>query len=337
MSGRRRLFGVLVTFRRPAALALTFERLAQQDRVLDHLIVIDNAPTEASHAAVEAAGASAGSVEHLEMEDNLGFTGGVAAGMHRVLEIADDRDWIVVLDDDDPVPYPTIFSELERFAEEMLARDDRTAGVGISGGRFDWRRGRIRRVPDRELQGSVRVDHVAGNQVPFYLVAAVREAGTFHAPLFFGLSEIEFGLRLTRAGYSFYANGDIWRQRRGDAGRLGLDLRPAWRLGPTNWRRYYVLRNSIYMLRRFSHPGTALRVTAVNLLKPLINLPVEPRLATRHLAMNIRATWDGWAGRMGLRVQPDSDARHARKAGAAPVDAGSPADVSGTDVSQEAR
>ncbi len=133
-----------------------------------------------SRAAVAGATRIAASVEHLEMAENLGFTGGVAAGMRRVLELADDRDWIVVLDDDDPVPYPTVFSELERFAEEMLERDPMTAGVGISGGRFDWRRGRIRRVPDRELHGPVPVDHVAGNQVPFYLVAAVRDAG--HVP-----------------------------------------------------------------------------------------------------------------------------------------------------------
>jgi glycosyltransferase involved in cell wall biosynthesis len=319
MSDRNRLFGVLVTYRRPAALAITLRRLTEQDRQLDHLVVVDNAPSEESRAAVAGAPGIAGVVEHLEMPENLGFTGGVAAGMRRVLQLAGDRDWIVVLDDDDPVPYPTVFSELERFAEEMLQRDLRTAGVAMAGGRFDWRRGRIRRVPDRELSGPVSVDHVAGNAVPFYRVSAVRDAGTFHAPLFFGLSEIEFGLRLWRAGYTFYAHGDLWRMRREAAERMGLDLQPGRRLAPMNWRRYYVLRNSIYMLRRFDHPGTALRVTFVNLAKPLVNLPLGPRLAGRHLAVNLRACRDGWTGRMGRQLEPDSDARHARKAGAEPV------------------
>jgi glycosyltransferase involved in cell wall biosynthesis len=316
VSGRR-LFGVLVTFRRPVALAITLERLAEQDRRLDYLVVVDNAPTEVSRAAVAGAVETADSVVHLEMVDNLGFTGGVAAGMRHVLELADDRDWIVVLDDDDPVPYPTVFSELERFAERMVDEDASTAGVGISGGRFDWRRGRIRRVQDHELHGPVSVDHVAGDHVPFYLVSAVRDAGTFHAPLFFGLSEIEFGLRLTRAGYSFYAHGDLWLRGRQAAGRMGLVLEPALRVGPMNWRRYYVLRNSIYMLRRFGHPGTALRVTLVNVAKPVVNLPLQPILASRHLVMNLRACWDGWAGRMGRRLEPDPGARNSRKAGAA--------------------
>jgi rhamnopyranosyl-N-acetylglucosaminyl-diphospho-decaprenol beta-1,3/1,4-galactofuranosyltransferase len=316
---RHRLFGVLVTFRRPAALAITLARLAEQDRRLDRLVVVDNAPSDESRDAVAGAAGIAGVVDHLEMAENLGFTGGVAAGMRHVLALADDHDWIVVLDDDDPVPYPNVFSELERFAEQMRLDDPRTAGVGISGGRFDWRAGRIRRVPDHELHGPVSVDHVAGNQVPFYLVSAVRDAGTFHAPLFFGLSEIEFGLRVSRAGYHFYAHGDLWRERRAAAGRLGLDLVPDKRIGPMNWRRYYVLRNSVYMLRRFGHPRTAVRVTLVNLGKPIVNLPLHPRLAITHLATNLRACRDGWTGRMGRRLEPDSDARHARKAGAAPA------------------
>jgi glycosyltransferase involved in cell wall biosynthesis len=315
MNDHRQLVGVLVTFQRPAALAITFARLAEQDRRLDHLIVVDNAPSDESRTAVAAAGATADVVEHLEMDDNTGFTGGVAAGMRRALEFADDRDLIVVLDDDDPVPYRTILSDLEGFAEQMISEDPETAGVAITGGRFDWRKGRLRRVPDAELHGPVAVDHLAGNQVPFYLVSAIRSAGTFHAPLFFGLSEIEFGLRLTRAGYTFYAQGDIWRRRREELGRLGIDGNPDWRLAPTNWRRYYVLRNSVYMLRRFGRTDTALRVAAMNIGKPLMNLPLQPRLASRHLATNLRACRDGWTGRMGRQVEPGADARHAGKAG----------------------
>jgi rhamnopyranosyl-N-acetylglucosaminyl-diphospho-decaprenol beta-1,3/1,4-galactofuranosyltransferase len=324
MSDRASLFGVLVTYRRPAALAITLQRLADQDRRLDRLVVIDNGPSPDSRTAVAGAVGIADVVEHLEMPENLGFTGGVAAGMRRILELASDRDWIVVLDDDDPVPYRTVFSQLERFGQEMLERDPQTAGVAMAGGRFDWRRGRIDRVRDRELQGSVVVDHVAGNSVPFYRVSAVRDAGTFYAPLFFGLSEIEFGLRLSRAGYAFYAHGDLWRMRREAAQRMGLDLRPSRRLGPMNWRRYYVLRNSIFMLRRFGHPRTAVRVTFLNLAKPIVNLPFGPRLAWHHLTVNLRASRDGWMGRMGRRFEPGPDARHARKAGAEPVGSATP-------------
>jgi hypothetical protein len=100
---------------------------------------------------------------------------------------------------------------------------------------------------------------------------------------------------------------------------MGLELAPGKRLAPMNWRRYYVLRNSVYMLRRFGLPWTAVRVASVNIAKPILNLPLQPRLAVTHLGVNVRACRDGWAGRMGRRMEPDADARHARKAGAAPV------------------
>ena len=46
------LYGVLVTFRRPDWLARTLDRLAEQDRPLDRLVVVDNGPTEETEALV---------------------------------------------------------------------------------------------------------------------------------------------------------------------------------------------------------------------------------------------------------------------------------------------
>jgi hypothetical protein len=70
------------------------------------------------------------------------------------------------------------------------------------------------------------------------------------------------------------------------------------------------------MLRRFGRTDTAVRIAVVSIGKDLANLPLSPRLAARHLAIDVRACRDGWFGRMGRRVEPDSDARHERKAGA---------------------
>ena len=44
MSVTPRLLGVLVTFRRPEDLGETLHRLAEQDRKLDTLVVVDNEP-----------------------------------------------------------------------------------------------------------------------------------------------------------------------------------------------------------------------------------------------------------------------------------------------------
>jgi glycosyltransferase involved in cell wall biosynthesis len=305
--GALSLVGVLVTFRRPDHLSRALDKLVGQDRRLDRLIVIDNDPADETRSIVGGQATAAKAVEYLPMEENLGFAGGVARGMTAALEVARDDDWIVVLDDDDPPPSSTVLGELERFAVAQLARDPRTAGVGLTGARFDWRRGRIRRVPDHELHGPVPVDYVAGDHLPFYLARVVREVGTFWAPLFFGLSEIEYGLRLRRAGYSLYGHGELWLRGRANVGRLDTVIRPRLRLPELRWRRYYGLRNTIYVLRNHRHRWAALRVTLLRGLgKPVANLVISPRAAARHLALNLRACRDGWSGRMGRVVEPDA-------------------------------
>jgi glycosyltransferase involved in cell wall biosynthesis len=303
----------MVTFDRPDQLERSLGIIADQSRPPDRLLVIDNAATPRTRDIVRRFADRGFDVRHVETTENLGFAGGVSEGMRHTLGSgASDADWILVFDDDDPAPYREAIADLERFAGTVLSMDPRTAAVGLTGSRFDFRLGRMRRVPDDELVGAVALDYVAGGHLPFYRVAAVRDVGPFHAPLFFALSEIEFGLRLRRSGYSIYAPGEIWRRRREETGRLGIPrIVPSRRLPDLRWRRYYGLRNLIFVLRQHGHPWVAARVSLVSgFAKPIANLPREPRAALGHLRLNGKAVVDGWLGRMGRRVEPDAWSRH---------------------------
>jgi GT2 family glycosyltransferase len=305
---RPELFGVLVTFRRPKDLERSLGRLASQDRRLDRLVVVDNDPTPETEAIVLAAGGSSHRPPtYLGMRENVGFPGGLSAGMALLLEDADDRDWIVVLDDDDPPDADDALGELMRFAEETHSRDARTASVGLRGACFDRRRGLLRRVPTREItDAAVRVDYIAGNALPLYRVAPLRDAGTFAGPLFFSHEELELGLRLQRSGYVLYCHGERWRARRKDNARPDVLAEERWRLLPPTWRTYYSLRNTIHILRSNGRRGAAVRISiSRGVLKPIANLPVAPRVATRALRLNGRAVIDAWRGRLGRRVEPD--------------------------------
>jgi GT2 family glycosyltransferase len=282
------------------------ERITAQDRPLDGVVVVDNHATSETEGIVqEAPSGAAGFVEYLPAPQNVGATGGLALGMGRLLEFVHEQDWIVYLDDDDPPTSSTTFSDLFAFAQDRISSDPRTAGVGFAGGRFDFRTGLMVRVPTSELDGPVQLDHLGGNSFSAYLVAAIRSAGTFNPQIFFGYSELEFGLRLRRARYHLYGHGTIWRERRASAGRLDYEMQPSWRVSNPNWRHYYSLRNLIHILRDHGHLATALRVSMVNGLgKPLANLPFAPEDAVRLLALNTRAIADGWMGRLGRRVEP---------------------------------
>lgn len=301
-----RLYGLVVTYRRSEQLGPALEGIDSQSRNLDKLVVVDNSPTEITRAIVEEHGRRGCPTEYLPSEENLGPAGGTALAMEHLLTDAQDDDWLIRVDDDRPPPDPDLFADLEDFARRCLEEDPRTGAVGLVGARYSWTRGRLLRVSESELHGKVPVDYLATNHFPMFRVAAIRDVGPFDPQLFFGSSEVEYGLRLRRGGYQIYAHGDRWLTMRPDRTD---PLRPRSRVTEPNWRRYYSLRNQIHVLRSAGHTKTALRVIVVRgLLKPIVNLPLAPRLAVNNLRLNVRAIRDGWSGRLGRTLEPDDAA-----------------------------
>lgn len=172
------------------------------------------------------------------------------------------------------------------------------------GSRLSRSLGRPVRPDASELSGPVPVDAIGNGRAPMYLVGALREVGPYDARLFFGLEELEFGLRLKSAGFAMYANGDIWDQWIRSHG--SPDRSPRVSLQRPNWRTYYAVRNLIWIQRTNGWLLGALFTTAmVGLVKPLLNLPTKPRSASEQLTLNLAAVRDGWTGRLGKTVEPD--------------------------------
>jgi glycosyltransferase involved in cell wall biosynthesis len=299
-----RLLGVLVTFRRPEELTQTLRVLAGQTRPIDHLVVVDNDPTPRTREIV---GAEAPEAEYLAAPENLGAAGGIVLGMERLLADARDDDVVLILDDDDPPPGDDVLELLWDFRAERMAAEPRVGAVGMIGVRFDHRRGRVVWVADDELRANrvIPVDAIGGGLIPLYTVAAIREVGLPRAELFFGFDDFELCLRIRAAGWSMYCLGPLFLRGRAHREELGLDLVPSRRLGPVSWRRYYSLRNLVWLLRDQGNLRAAIRVSVVTgFAKPLANVVSSPRLAWAHLRMNARAVRDGWTGRLGRTIEP---------------------------------
>jgi len=299
-----RLFGVLVTHRRPEELEQHLACLCRQTRSLDHIVVVDNAPAPANERSVEAYRTHA-PAEYVASAQNLGPAGGIARGLRETLKRAADRDWVVLLDDDNP---PSTEDTLERVFDLVCASQDdlRVGAVGLTGSRFDWRRARFLRLRDEELEGVIDVDWIGGNQFPMVRVAAVRDIGVFREELFWGLEELDFGLRMRSHGYRILVSGDLVRWARTLHGRLGMG-QPRASVTTTRipWRQYYILRNMIDILRRNGHPWAALRVAATRGIgKSVVQAVRSPRLALSGGRLTIRAIVDGWRGRLGRSLEP---------------------------------
>jgi glycosyltransferase involved in cell wall biosynthesis len=313
--GQLELLGVLVTFRRPDALREMLSVLCDQTRKLDRLFVVDNEPTTETGSVTREFDERL-AIEYVAAEGNIGPAGGIALGATRALGHAHGDGWLLTLDDDDPPYFPDSIERLAAFAGRMASEDPSTGGVGMTGGRFDLRRARIVRIGDDELSGPVSVDHIPGGFLPLYRMSAMAAVGPPLPELFFGLEELEYGLRLTGAGFHLYADGDHWSEMRADKrarGVLSSDAvvtGPGKRGGPQRqvqptWRRYYSMRNLIYLLRRRGAHWTAARVSlSRGIARPMLSWLSGSGDGFGGVSMSFRAVLDGWIGRMGRTVDP---------------------------------
>ena len=295
-----RTFGVLVTYRRPDDLDRSLAAIASQSTRFEELVIVDNAPDERSRRIVDRYRERLGPVSIIDSPTNLGPAGGRSMGAREILARADDADWIVFLDDDDPLPTSDIVERLVAAAERLRIIDPASAGIGLRGARLERWTGRLMPVDGR---GVVSVDHLHGDFVPCYAVGALRRVGTFDPRLFFGFEELELGLRLRRAGFTLAADGDLCGEVGANMGREPQRSRPGMRLEAPSLRRYYALRNLLVVLGReglyLQAVGWAL---VAGILKPAVWLVVRPSLAWSHLRLNVTAIGDAVRGRLGPRT-----------------------------------
>lgn len=301
-----KLIALLPTYGRQQLLLSTLESIMAQTRPPDAFVIVDNEDSDETEAIVEAFREDHRSVEVtlVRSPENLGSAGGWALAFDRAVPETSDEDWFVTLDDDDPPIFP---DELEKvFQLALSSRDNskKVAAVGIVGARFNWAKGVLVRPKDFELSGPVEVDYVGSGHGAMYSAAVVRRFGGFRPELFFGFTEVEYCLRLRRDGYQIYAHGDLWRKRRENAGRLGLELRPS-RVCTAKWKKYYSIRNYIFMMVNFGRYDLAIRQAVIQIvLKPLFTAPKDFGLAVRGFRMALRAVSDGFMKRMGQTVTP---------------------------------
>lgn len=310
MSENPQFIAVMPTFRRAKLLETTIETVLNQTLCPAKIVLVDNGDDEATRELVTQYGENTQTeITLIRPGENLGSAGGWQFGIEYALPGCSDDDWILILDDDDPPVENDEIEKMWQFALEQSALDERVAGVGIVGARFNWVLGVIQRLDDSELTGAVNVDYIGNGHVAFYSARVLREFGLFHGELFFGNTEVEYGLRLCRNGYRLLANSSLWRQRRELQNRVGLQVRAAW-TSKTDWRKYYVIRNHIYMLKTQGRYDLALfHAVFQSFVKPLLTFIRSPRQGLIALRQNTKASVDGLLGRLGKRVEPESAPR----------------------------
>lgn len=293
----RRLFCVLATYHRREALTATLDAIMGQTRQPDVIIIVDNGSDHSARLVAEQFGA-----QYIDPGDNLGPAGAFCLAFGHVLSQAGPEDWVVTIGDDDPPISANRFERLWDFGCRMVELDDKVAGIGVSGARYNRRTGKFLRLPDSELTGPVRVDYLAGNQL-FHRCGSLAQVGAYQKDLFFGFEEAEWGLRATRKGWSLYAHGTIWREDRVRHNRLGGE-RPKTPINTSAWRRYYSVRNATLIAREHAElHRTAVLVALRAGLGGAAALLLAGRPLTE-IILPVRGTIAGLLGKSGRTVNP---------------------------------
>jgi GT2 family glycosyltransferase len=309
MSAHPAVFAVVVTYNRKALLVQCLDALQEQTRAVDRIVVVDNASSDGTAAAVRA---DFPGVDLLVLDENRGGAGGFHVGMKAAAE--GRADWIWVMDDDaEPAP-----DALEALLAPGLHR--RPGAVALTP---------LKRLPSGHLQYDQVgwYDPVRMNLQPIsahhtkalfteveygafvgLLVSAdaVRRVGLPDVSYFIWYDDVEFCLRLQRAGQLYLVPAsEIVHHVAGANGEK------PWRNRPPSyfWRYYYSIRNRLLIVHRHV-PRVDQRLQAILQAGFLVVRKIFSVLCydeahrERQVRLLMRAFLDGVTGRTGKRVDP---------------------------------
>jgi GT2 family glycosyltransferase len=273
---------VIVTFRRPESLRRVLDALGRQTFPPQLTVVADNDPEQSAQRIVAGARQGwPGSLLYSPVGRNLGPAGGWAHAAEIAGGLAGRGDWLLVLDDDDPLGSPRLVESL------ATAVTSRTGAIGLRGSRWDRRRARLVRC--RPPEGTTaRVDYLAGGGAPLYSWAAIDRLGFFEPRLFFGFEDLDLGLRLNAAG---------WEVR--VCPLPSLQEVPDTATVRTPWREYYKTRALVWTLLRHRGRYAVLVTVARSTLLGGLRLALLDRQPDLLLA-RLRGTLDGLTGKLGV-------------------------------------
>lgn len=294
---------LIVTFNRKDLLERCLRAVVEQSVKPNRVLVVDNASTDGTREMLVSGGwLDRQNVELLALTENTGGAGGFAAGLQHAVDAGTSWTWMM---DDDAVPHD---NALERLLSLDLSPDNIYASAAVCGDFLSWPlAGEVTRSGDIIYQATGLPRELDVRCVPFLgvLVSSelVHRIGVPDAAFFIASDDTDYCFRAKRQGARIILIGDS-RIEHPASERYCLRLpgRCIYTLRLTPWKRYYDVRNRLFLGRNnfglksyFSTvPGAFLRLAAT--------LWFEPN--------RMRQTWafvagmtDGILGRKGRRHQ----------------------------------
>jgi rhamnopyranosyl-N-acetylglucosaminyl-diphospho-decaprenol beta-1,3/1,4-galactofuranosyltransferase len=303
---------VVPTYNRRVLVTECIKAILTQTNPVVQVVVVDNASTDGTEEFLGEHGLLDDErVDFLRTAVNSGSAGGFSGGLQRAL--SHDPDWIWLIDND-ALPSPSALEKL------LLAGTSREPDrVALTSYQLQLEGSPITYWLPRNVFDALRfgigcsyVEAAPGDEsviavdwFPFVSAlipaAAVEAVGPPLADLFYYGEDMEYSLRLRAAGFAAYlVPGSVVDH---DKPRIGGSDAPGW-------RRYYVYRNTLYVIRTQGRQiGVGARIAALTRLTAGAMFWMARDLLKgnrRRAALTLRGVRDGYLGRIGATVRPGS-------------------------------
>jgi GT2 family glycosyltransferase len=252
-----------------------------------HAIVLDNASTDGSAAAVQAAFPD---VRVIALEQNLGYAGNNNVGIAAAMD--DGADWIFVLNEDTVLAPGCIEAMVDAGERDlrvgivgpMVYHHDEPSVIQSAGGRLSssWESFHEgQNVDDHgQFPNSRLVDWISGCAI-LVRRAVIEQVGPIDVRYFYYWEETEWCLRATRAGWHVLhvPQARLWHKG------VRRDYRPPATVT------YYATRNRLMTLAKHHAPATVWLAAGFQIARTLISWTLRPQW--RGMREHRHAMWRG--------------------------------------------
>lgn len=252
---------LVVTYNRKELLARCLDALSQQTRRPDAILVVDNASTDGTRQFLSQLSASIPGLRVLSLNENTGGAGGFSSGLAEVARLGFSWAWIM---DDDALP---ALDALEHLMDSAIDMHNLYGSVAVQGERLSWPMLPFGGTPKDVVYSTDQLHETTDVAfIPFLglLVSGqtISKIGLPDAGFFIAADDVDYCFRARRSGAKIILAGKSRISHpASERYRLWIPGRAFYSLRLPPWKRYYDIRNRLFVAR--NHYGLALYYSTI--------------------------------------------------------------------------
>ncbi len=309
----RKIATIVLTYNRKNLLKKCLQSLLSQTKPLDKIFIVDNDSKDGTNKMIKEE-FNFSKVEYINIKgENIGPAACWAPAIKKALK--ENFAWLWLMDDDaEPLP-DTLKNLFEIIKKQKTPHKNTYAPIPIDKkGRISWitniyKNGKKIKVDSFEKLSNLKKDTVDSFGVGFigglYPRNIIQKVGFPNKDFFIRGDEIEYNYRVKEAGFGskFVLKSRIYHPR-GKKYKISLFGKKIYYSPTPAWKRYYCLRNTVFVhLRHHKFPKNILYFCQV-VLKHFVFMIKLKKISFTRIKLYTKAIIEGIIGKLGKTIEP---------------------------------